>query len=74
MIRAAAVKHYGLNLFNQRNQKQLPKFARGGLVPPSVSLISNNVSSSSHQVASLTLNLGDNSFAVRTSDVDVVQA
>jgi len=74
VLRASAVKHYGLGLLNQLNQKQLPKFAQGGLVPPHISAIKNTSHSAQQRVASLTLNLGSESFAVRTKDIDVVEA
>lgn len=73
VIRASAVKRYGLGLFNQLNNLELPKYARGGLVPPSVPAIQPKMPSS-HQVASLTLNLGSDNFKIQTSNVDVVQA
>ncbi len=73
VIRAAAVKRYGLGLFNRLNSMDLPKYARGGLVPPNVPAIQAKMSSS-NQVASLTLNLGNNNFKIQTSNVDVVQA
>lgn len=33
VVRAAAVKHYGLGFLNQLNRKQFARFANGGLVP-----------------------------------------
>lgn len=73
VIRAAAVKRYGLGLFNQLNSMDLPKYARGGLVLPSVPAIQSKMPSS-NQIASLTLNLGSDNFKIQTSNVDVVQA
>lgn len=73
VLRASAVKHYGLGVLNKLNQKELPRFAQGGLVPPYVPGISSP-SASNHKAASLTLNLGSETFAVRTQDFDVVQA
>ncbi|MBS0289836.1 MAG: hypothetical protein JSS07_07385 [Proteobacteria bacterium] len=73
VLRASAVNHYGLGLLNKLNQKDLPKFAMGGLVPPMLPAMSTSTPSN-QSVASLTLNLGSETFAVRTQDVDVVQA
>lgn len=74
VMRASAVKHYGLGLLSRINQLSLPKFATGGLVPPSAPVLNTpSVSASTHQVATLTLNLGSDRFAVRTQDVDVVR-
>ncbi|MFO1259098.1 MAG: hypothetical protein U1E78_11905 [Gammaproteobacteria bacterium] len=73
VVRASAVKHYGAALLNQLNQKQLPKFATGGLVPPRVPLIERSGPSANRQVANLTLNLGSQNFTVSTQNVDVVR-
>ncbi len=73
VVRASAVKRYGVNLLNKINHMQLPKFATGGPVPPRVPALSQS-SPSSSQTASLTLNLGSNNFAIQTQNVDVVQA
>ncbi len=73
VLRASAVKHYGLGVLNNLNQKELPRFAKGGLVPPYVPAVSGP-GPSNQRAASLTLNLGSETFAVRTQDIDVVQA
>jgi hypothetical protein len=75
VLRASAVKHYGLGMLNKLNQQQLLKFATGGLVPPMVPALRTSIPSTStnHQTASLTLNLGADNFALRTPDIDVVR-
>jgi hypothetical protein len=73
VVRASAVKHYGAGLLNQLNQRQLPKFATGGLVPPSVPLSNKAAPEENGQVANLTLNLGSEKFTVATPSVDVVR-
>lgn len=72
VIRAAAVKHYGARLLAKINHMQLPRYARGGMVTPILN--KSTPSSSVGHEASLTLNLGNAPYTVRTSDIDVVQA
>lgn len=73
VIRAQAVKRYGVGLLNMLNGMNLPRFATGGLVPPSVPALATSTSST-NQVASLTLNLGSNSYDLKTQNVDVIEA
>lgn len=73
VLKAKAVKHYGLSFLQQLNQMQLPKFNQGGLVPPRVPVISTPKPSST-SVATLQLNLNNDAFQVQTQNVDVVQA
>ncbi|MCS5708801.1 hypothetical protein CC99x_007775 [Candidatus Berkiella cookevillensis] len=74
VIRASAVKRYGLGLLNQINQLQLPKFARGGLVPPRVPIMNNSIYSNNNSTATLTLNLVSHNYNIQTQNIDVVQA
>jgi len=73
VIRASAVKRYGVGLLNKLNHLELPKFATGGLVPPMVPTMSSAPTSSSN-VATVNLSLGSNTYAIQTQNVDVVQA
>jgi len=73
VLKARAVKHYGLSLLQRLNQMELPKFNQGGLVPPRVPALSAP-SQSTTSIATLNLNLNNETFKLQTQDVDVVNA